>query len=72
MGEPDNSKLVSLLDRKVHQCRFIPGEDHMYCGHDRQRGSSYCPYHHRVVWEKPKRGKGNRFVLQDLSAGVRA
>jgi len=72
IAEPDNSKLVSLLDRKGHQCRFIAGEDYLYCGHDRQKGSSYCPYHHRVVWEKSKRGKGNRFVLQDLSAGVSA
>mgnify|MGYP000535279354 FL=1 len=49
---PDTALRVSLIDRKDHQCCY-PIEGMIYCGADKQAGSSYCPWHHRMVWVKP-------------------
>lgn len=48
--------LVSLMDRKSHQCCWIIGEVHgadtMYCGARKVDGSSFCPRHHRMAYRK--------------------
>jgi len=49
---PDSALRVSLFDRKENQCCY-PIEGMIYCGADKQAGSSYCPWHHRRVWVKP-------------------
>jgi GcrA cell cycle regulator len=33
---------------QVTGCRYIAGDDRLFCGHERQEESSYCPGHHRV------------------------
>lgn len=35
-------------------CRYIGGNDHLYCGTPQADGSSYCAYHHHIVWTPPR------------------
>lgn len=43
------------------KCRYIDGDpkagNAVYCGHDAQPGSSYCPGHHAHCWKKPPKQK---------------
>jgi GcrA cell cycle regulator len=41
---------LSLADLPENGCRYIAGDDSLYCGHVRRDGSSYCEPHHRLVW----------------------
>lgn len=33
---------------EVTGCRYIAGEDHLFCGHPKRENSSYCDHHHRA------------------------
>jgi len=48
---PRNLPLMAL---EATDCRYIAGEDLLYCAHPQLPGSSYCPKHHRLVWRKPE------------------
>jgi GcrA cell cycle regulator len=56
---PINLTLAQIDDT---QCRYIAGDDHLYCGHPKMVGSSYCGPHHFLVWEKPKAPKPKHFA----------
>jgi hypothetical protein len=45
--EPLNLTLAELPELG---CRYIAGNDYLYCGHLKMAGSSYCVAHHRLVW----------------------
>ncbi len=46
---------VELIDLKESSCRYPHGDDHItFCGQARDGGSSYCAFHHRVVWRVPR------------------
>lgn len=52
---------LSLLELPRDACRYIAGDDYLYCGHPQQPGSSYCEAHHALVWVPPhSRPVGNR------------
>lgn len=69
---PDTALRVSLLDRKEHQCCY-PIEGMIYCGADKQAGSSYCAWHHHRVWVKPiKTRKVSEPRVKSLSEYERA
>jgi GcrA cell cycle regulator len=44
---------LTLADLPENGCRYIAGDDYLYCGHPRQDKSSYCTPHHHLVWVKP-------------------
>lgn len=49
----DLTGLVSIMNLKAHQCRWIEGDprgEHGYCGQSVQADSSYCPAHYRRVY----------------------
>jgi hypothetical protein len=42
--------MVTFMELKERSCRWpvnntAVGEQHLFCGHDRQTGSPYCPFH---------------------------
>ena len=39
---------IPLVDLEPHHCRFIPGDDRLFCGQPKQEGSSYCAHHDRM------------------------
>lgn len=41
---------IPLVDLEPNDCRFIAGDDYLYCGHPQKAGSSYCPAHDSLVW----------------------
>ncbi len=49
---PLNLTLAEITD---DQCHYIPGDDHLYCGHPKMAGSplTYCVPHHYLMWVKP-------------------
>jgi hypothetical protein len=54
----DDEGITSLLNLKNNQCRYPIGrknDTHMFCGSIVQASSSYCEYHHKIVWIPPKR-----------------
>lgn len=41
----------TLMERPDRACKYPFGsKPYTFCGHARRTGSSYCPYHHGVVW----------------------
>ena len=40
---------LTLLDIKLNQCHWI-GETNLYCGLPVRTGSSFCGFHHRIVY----------------------
>lgn len=51
---PRNLTLAEISD---NECRYIPGSDHLYCGHPVKSESAYCVPHHHLVWMPPKLNK---------------
>jgi GcrA cell cycle regulator len=43
---------ITLADLEYHHCRFPRGGNapYLFCGQDRQRGSSYCDACHRIAY----------------------
>ena len=44
----------TLMDLEKNDCRYIPGDDRLYCGHPAQEGSAYCTPHHFLCWAPPR------------------
>lgn len=44
------SRRIGIVDIGDGQCRFIDGDDGCACGHPVAEGSSWCPFHHAVVF----------------------
>ena len=51
---PPPADPVALLDLEPHHCRYIDGEpsEMLFCGRQKQLGSSYCCWHHTLVYNK--------------------
>lgn len=45
---------LTLADLPYNGCRYIAGDDLLYCGHSVKDGSSYCVPHHHLVWTAPR------------------
>jgi len=43
----------TLADLPESGCRYIAGDDFLYCGHPRRKDSSFCTGHHQIVWLPP-------------------
>jgi hypothetical protein len=53
---PDASKQVAFMELKPQHCRYPYGESNfLFCGSQKQKGSSYCQYHHVRLNYKPKK-----------------
>jgi GcrA cell cycle regulator len=51
---PDDTRRCDLMGLREISCRYVVAQEpSMFCGHNKQSGSSYCPFHHGVVWIKP-------------------
>lgn len=52
---------IALLDLEHHQCRYARGGEgdkpYFFCGQPTKTDSSYCPFHHGIVWVKPTRNR---------------
>lgn len=50
---------IPLLELTANQCRYARGgegdEPYFFCGQPTTTDSSYCPFHHGIVWVKPTR-----------------
>ena len=47
------SQKVSIMDIKDGQCRYIEGDDAMFCGQPTVCDSSWCQKHHGIVFLPP-------------------
>ncbi len=45
---------VTLMDLPADGCRYIAGDDLLFCGHPQMAGSSWCTPHHHLCLEKPR------------------
>lgn len=54
---PQEPLNLTLIEVPPNGCRYIAGDDLLYCGHPQHEGSSYCPAHHAIVWVRPLRGE---------------
>lgn len=47
---------VKIWALNPNHCRWVVGEPHdlLFCGHDKEAGSSYCPAHTRLSKQEPK------------------
>lgn len=53
----DNEGVSSLLNLKSNQCRYPVdkrNDTHLFCGNIVRASSSYCEYHHKIVWVPPR------------------
>lgn len=46
---------LTIVELRADSCRFIAGDDHLFCGHAAQKGSSYCPAHHALCTQPRSR-----------------
>jgi hypothetical protein len=59
INEPSPQTRTSLFKLRARQCRFIVSDDRseaIFCGGETQDGSSWCPWHRRLVYVKPVAG----------------
>jgi hypothetical protein len=59
ISEPSPRTRTSLFKLRARQCRFIVSDgqtDAIFCGGETQEGSSWCPWHRRLVYAKPLAG----------------
>ena len=55
ISEPSPQTRKTLFKLQARQCRFIVSEDQskaIFCGSETQEGSSWCPWHRRLVYAK--------------------
>jgi hypothetical protein len=67
------SRPVSLLQAQDHHCRAIVGERDgiaLYCGADKQSGSSFCPGHYARYYLPLRRGAGEPIKLHVSPLGA--
>jgi hypothetical protein len=61
--EPSPRNRTTLFKLRARQCRFIVSDERteaIFCGGETQDGSSWCPWHKRLVYTKPLvRGSGS-------------
>jgi hypothetical protein len=70
---PIVSRPVSLLRAEEHHCRAIVGESDgiaLYCGADRQAGSSFCPGHYARFYLPLRRGTGEPIKMRQSPLGA--
>lgn len=56
ISEPSPQTRTTLFKLQARQCRFIVSDDQsraIFCGSETQQGSSWCPWHRRLVYAKP-------------------
>ncbi len=43
---------ITFADLTETQCRFAVTSEapHLFCGHEKAEGSSYCLHHHKICW----------------------
>lgn len=49
---------LTCEELQPNSCRYIAGDPKdggTYCGHRKKVGSSFCAYHHSIVWVRPER-----------------
>jgi hypothetical protein len=54
--EPSQRNRTTLFKLRARQCRFIVSDERseaIFCGGETQDGSSWCPWHRRLVYTKP-------------------
>ncbi|WP_083861304.1 GcrA family cell cycle regulator [Microvirga lotononidis] len=60
--EPSPQTRTTLFKLQTRQCRFIVSDEHfkaIFCGSETQEGSSWCPWHRRLVYARtPMAGSG--------------
>ena len=63
---------ISLLESSDNDCRFIAGDDLLYCGHPRREGSSYCGPHDALIYipATPSKPAARKYFGTDFSRGV--
>jgi hypothetical protein len=54
--EPLNLALADVGDG----CRYIGGDDHLYCGHPAKSDSAYCVPHHALMFVPPQPRRDQR------------
>lgn len=48
---------IHIVDLNNTHCRYVKDSSSLlFCGHERKKGSSYCPNHHRHIFTEIKRG----------------
>jgi hypothetical protein len=70
---PIVSRPVSLLKAQEHHCRAIVGHDGaiaLYCGADKQFGSSFCPGHYARFYLPTRRATGEPVKLHQSPLGA--
>jgi hypothetical protein len=53
--EPSQRNRTTLFKLRARQCRFIVSDDRseaVFCGGETEDGSSWCPWHRRLVYTK--------------------
>jgi hypothetical protein len=59
IGEPSPRTRTTLLKLRAQQCRFIVSNERseaIFCGGETQAGSSWCPWHRRLVYASSQAG----------------
>ena len=47
-------RYLTFMELGPHDCRYIAGDDFLFCGHLQMAGSSYCLKHHTLCYRKPE------------------
>ena len=69
ISEPSPRTRTTLLKLRARQCRFIVSDERseaIFCGGETQAGSSWCPWHRRLVYAKALAG-GSREASQSVA-----
>ena len=45
---------LTILEVRDNECKFIPGDDRLCCGHPVKEGKPYCPAHCAIVYVPPR------------------
>ncbi|MBM1174750.1 GcrA family cell cycle regulator [Microvirga arabica] len=56
INEPLPQTRTTLFKLQARQCRFIVSDEQskaLFCGSKTQEGSSWCPWHRRLVYARP-------------------
>jgi hypothetical protein len=59
ISEPSPQTRTTLFKLQARQCRFIVSDDQskaIFCGSETEAGSSWCPWHRRLVYTNPPVG----------------
>lgn len=58
IAEPSPQDRTTLFKLRAEQCRFVVSDENeaIFCGAPTHAGSSWCPWHRRLVYTKPASG----------------